>query len=37
MALLPILRYPDARLTRVASPVAEVNDRIRTLVVSFSF
>ena len=32
MALLPILRYPDARLTRVASPVAEVNDRIRTLV-----
>ena len=32
MALLPILRYPDARLTRVASPVAEVNDCICTLV-----
>jgi peptide deformylase len=32
MALLSILRYPDARLHTVASPVREVNDDIRTLV-----
>jgi len=32
MALLPILRYPDARLHKVAKPVAEVDDRIRQLV-----
>lgn len=31
MALLPILRYPDARLHTVAKPVAEVDDRIRRL------
>lgn len=31
MALLPILRYPDARLHKVARPVAVVDDRIRTL------
>lgn len=32
MALLPILQYPDERLHTVAQPVAEVDDRIRTLV-----
>jgi peptide deformylase len=31
MALLPILRYPDPRLHTVAKPVAQVDDRIRTL------
>jgi peptide deformylase len=32
MAVLDILRYPDARLNKVASPVASVDDRIRRLV-----
>ena len=32
MALLPILTHPNERLHIVAKPVAEVNDRIRTLV-----
>jgi peptide deformylase len=32
MAVLDILRYPDARLHKVASPVASVDDRIRRLV-----
>src|SRR5688572_4195987 len=32
MALLPILRYPDARLHQVARPVAQVNDTIRRLI-----
>jgi len=32
MALLSILRYPDARLHTVAKPVAEVDARIRRLV-----
>jgi peptide deformylase len=32
MSLLPILRYPDARLHKIAVPVAEVNDGIRRLV-----
>lgn len=32
MAVLPILRYPDARLHTVAKPVREVDDRIRKLV-----
>lgn len=32
MAVLDILRYPDARLHTVARPVAQVDDRIRTLV-----
>ncbi len=32
MARLPILRYPDPRLHKVARPVAEVDDRIHTLV-----
>jgi len=30
--VLDILRYPDARLHKVASPVASVDDRIRRLV-----
>ncbi|MCP2041470.1 peptide deformylase [Neisseria sp. HSC-16F19] len=32
MALLNILQYPDERLHTVAKPVAEVDERIRTLV-----
>jgi len=32
MALLPILQYPDPRLYKTASPVVEVDDRIRKLV-----
>lgn len=32
MALLPILKYPDARLHLKAKPVANVDERIRTLV-----
>jgi peptide deformylase len=32
MALLPILRYPDPRLHKVARPVAEVDARIERLV-----
>ena len=32
MALLPILHYPDPRLNKVASKVAVVDDRVRTLV-----
>ncbi len=32
MAARPILRYPDARLHTVAKPVAQVDERIRTLV-----
>ena len=32
MAKLNILRYPDARLHKVAAPVREVDDRIRRLV-----
>lgn len=32
MALLPILCYPDARLHKVASPIAVVDDRVRQLV-----
>lgn len=32
MSLLPILRYPDPRLHRVALPVAAVDERIRRLV-----
>ncbi|GBG03206.1 peptide deformylase [Azospira sp. I13] len=31
MALLPILRYPDPRLAKVAAPVEKVDDGIRTL------
>ena len=32
MAILPILRYPDPRLYKRASPVTEVSDEIRSLV-----
>lgn len=32
MALLPILKYPDQRLHKVAKPVQQVDDRIRNLV-----
>lgn len=32
MAILPVLRYPDARLHKVARPVEVVDDRIRQLV-----
>ncbi|MBN8557245.1 MAG: peptide deformylase [Proteobacteria bacterium] len=32
MALLPILRYPDPRLHKVAQPVSTVDARIRTLI-----
>lgn len=32
MALLPILRYPDARLHTRAAPVTEVDDAIRKLI-----
>ena len=32
MAKLDILRYPDPRLHTVAKPVAQVDDRIKTLV-----
>ena len=32
MALLPILRYPDPRLLKIARPVASVDDRIRRLI-----
>jgi peptide deformylase len=32
MALLPILKYPDPRLHKVAKPVAVVDERIRQLV-----
>jgi peptide deformylase len=31
MALLPILRYPDPRLKKVAAPIAKVDESIRTL------
>jgi peptide deformylase len=32
MALLPILRYPDARLHKVARPVTQVDESIRQLI-----
>lgn len=32
MSLLPILRYPDARLHKVAKPVQAVDERIKTLI-----
>ena len=32
MSLLRILRYPDPRLTKIAQPVATVDERIRRLV-----
>ena len=32
MSLLPILRYPDPRLNKIAKPVLQVDERIRQLV-----
>lgn len=32
MALLPILRFPDSRLKKVAAPVVNIDDSIRKLV-----
>lgn len=32
MALLPILRFPDARLKKIAAPVEKIDDSIRRLV-----
>ena len=32
MSLLPILRFPDPRLTRVAEPVTEFDDRLKQLI-----
>lgn len=32
MALLPVLKYPDPRLRKVAAPVERVDDEVRTLV-----
>ena len=32
MALLPVLTFPDPRLRTVAKPVAQVDDRVRTLI-----
>lgn len=32
MALLPILRYPDPRLHKVAAPIGSVDDGVRRLV-----
>lgn len=36
MSVLPILNYPDPRLHTVAKPVFEVNDKVRTLVMSMA-
>jgi len=36
MALLPILRYPDPRLKKVAAPVAKVDESIRTLALNMA-
>jgi peptide deformylase len=32
MTLLPILRYPDPRLKKIAKPVGQIDKRIKTLV-----
>ncbi|WP_432785552.1 Peptide deformylase 1 [Oligella sp. MSHR50489EDL] len=32
MAILPILKYPDPRLHKIAKPVQEVDDRVRQIV-----
>ena len=32
MALLPILKYPDPRLHKIAKPVSKVDDRVRQIV-----
>lgn len=32
MALLPILRFPDPRLKKIAAPVAKIDDSVRQLI-----
>lgn len=32
MALLPILRFPDPRLKKIAAPVLEIDDSVRRLI-----
>lgn len=32
MALLPILRFPDPRLTKIAAPVTNIDDTVRRLI-----
>lgn len=36
MALLPILLYPDPRLRKIAKPVTQFDERIRTLVANMA-
>ena len=36
MALLPILRYPDPRLRKIAKPVTRFDERLRSLVANLS-
>ena len=36
MALLPILHYPDPRLGKIAKPVTQFDDRLRTLVANLA-
>ena len=36
MALLPILHYPDPRLRKIAKPVTQFDDRLRTLVANMA-
>ena len=36
MALLPILRYPDPRLKKVAAPIAKIDESIRRLAMDMA-
>jgi peptide deformylase len=36
MALLPILRYPDPRLKKVAAPIAQIDESIRRLAMDMA-
>lgn len=36
MALLPILRFPDPRLRKIAAPITKIDDSIRTLAASMA-
>ena len=36
MALLPILQYPDPRLGKIAKPVTQFDDRLRTFVANLA-
>ncbi len=36
MPILPILRYPDSRLTQIAEPVTEFDDRLKQLVANMA-